>query len=213
MNLILLGPPGSGKGTQAQFIVRKYNYFQLSSGDLLRNEIKKNTTLGKKIETIIPHGELVTDEIVNLLLKQAITNPKNKNRIIFDGYPRSIPQTKNLELLLKEDNQSIGSIIFLNVSREIIKKRILGRITCEKCNMILNKFFNKDEIDAHPCEKKYLKKRKDDDEQTIITRYNTYMEKTKPVLDFYASKEGFHEIDASLNIEAITSKIDQILEV
>ena len=213
MNLILLGPPGSGKGTQAQFIVKKYNYFQLSSGDLLRNEIKKNTTLGKKIETIMPHGELVTDEIVNLLLKQAVTNPKNKNRIIFDGYPRNIPQTKNLELVLKEDNQSIGSIIFLNVSREIIKKRIMGRITCEKCNMILNEFFNKDKIDAHPCEKKYLKKRKDDNEEAVINRYDTYMEKTKPVLDFYASKESFHEIDASLNIEAITSKIDQILKV
>ena len=213
MNLILLGPPGSGKGTQAQFIVKKYNYFQLSSGDLLRNEIMKNTTLGKKIETIVPHGGFVTDEIVNLLLKQTIINSKNKNRIIFDGYPRNIPQTKNLELLLKEDNQSIGSIIFLNVSREIIKKRIMGRITCEKCNMILNEFFNKDEIDAHPCEKKYLKKRKDDNEETVINRYDTYMEKTKPVLDFYASKESFQEIDASLNIEAITSKIDQILKV
>ena len=213
MNLILLGPPGSGKGTQAQFIVKKYNYFQLSSGDLLRNEIMKNTTLGKKIEAIMPHGELINDEIVNLLLKQTITNPKNKNRIIFDGYPRNIPQTKNLELVLKEDNQSIGSIIFLNVSREIIKKRIMGRITCEKCNMILNEFFNKDEVDAHPCEKKYLKKRKDDNEQTVITRYNTYMEKTKPVLDFYSSKESFYEIDAGLNIEAITSKIDHILKV
>ena len=213
MNIILFGPPGAGKGTQAYFIVKKYNYFQLSSGNLLRNEIMKNTTLGKKIETIMPHGEFVPDEIVNLLLNQAITDPKNKNRIIFDGYPRNIPQTKNLELVLKEDNQSIGSIIFLNVSREIIKKRIMGRITCEKCNMILNEFFNKDEIDAHPCEKKYLKKRKDDNEQTVITRYNTYMEKTKPVLDFYASKESFQEIDASLNIEAITSKIDQILKV
>ena len=213
MNLILLGPPGSGKGTQAQFIVKKYNYFQLSSVDLLRNEIMKNTTLGKRIETIMPNGDLVTDEIINPLLKQAITNPQNKNRIIFDGYPRNIPQTKNLEQVLKEDNQSIGSIIFLNVSREILKKRIMGRITCEKCNMILNEFFNKDEIDAHPCEKKYLKKRKDDNEQTVITRYNTYMEKTKPVLDFYTSKESFHEIDASLNIKAITSKIDQILKV
>ena len=213
MNLILLGPPGSGKGTQAQFLVKKYNYFQLSSGDLLRNEIIKNTTLGKKIETIMSHGELVTDEIVNLLLKQAITKPKNKNRIIFDGYPRNIPQAKNLELVLKEDNQSIGSIIFLNVSREIIKKRIMGRITCEKCNMILNEFFNKDEIDAHPCEKKYLKKRKDDNEQTVITRYNTYMEKTKPLIDFYLSKESFYEIDASLKIEVIKGKIDKILNV
>ena len=213
MNLILLGPPGSGKGTQAQFIVKKYNYFQLSSGDLLRNEIMKNTIVGKKIETIMPHGELVTDEIVNLLIKQVITNPKNKNRIIFDGYPRNIPQTKNLELLLKEDNQSIGSIIFLNVSREIIKKRIIGRITCEKCNVILNEFFNQDEIDLHQCGKKYLKKRDDDNQQTIITRYNTYMEKTKPLLDFYSSKESFYEIDASLKIEVIKGKIDKILNV
>ena len=89
----------------------------------------------------------------------------------------------------------------------------MGRIVCVKCNVILNEFFNKDEIDLHQCGKKYLKKRDDDNQQTVITRYNTYMEKTKPVLDFYSSKESFHEIDASLNIEAITSKIDQLLKV
>ena len=128
MNLILLGPPGAGKGTQAQFIVKKYNYFQLSSGDLLRDEIKKKTTLGKRIVKIMPQGELITDEIVNVLLKQTISTPENKNRIIFDGYPRNISQAENLEQVLKEDNQVIGSVIFLNVSREIIKKRIMGRI-------------------------------------------------------------------------------------
>ena len=213
MNLILLGPPGAGKGTQAQFIVKKYNYFQLSSGDLLRDEIKKNTTLGKRIVKIMPQGELITDEIVNLLLKQAINKPENKNRIIFDGYPRNIPQAENLEQVLKEDNQVIGSVIFLNVSREIIKKRIIGRITCEKCNVILNEFFNQDEIDLHQCGKKYLKKRDDDNQQTVITRYNTYMEKTKPLLDFYSSKDGFYKIDASLKIEVIKGKIDKILNV
>ena len=213
MKLLIMGPPGAGKGTQAQFIVKKYNYFQLSSGDLLRDEIKKKTTLGKRIVKIMPQGELITDEIVNVLLKQTISTPENKNRIIFDGYPRNISQAENLEQVLKEDNQVIGSVIFLNVSREIIKKRIMGRITCEKCNMILNEFFNKDEIDAHPCEKKYLKKRKDDNEQTVITRYNTYMEKTKPLLDFYSSKDGFYKIDASLKIEVIKGKIDKILNV
>ena len=213
MNLILLGPPGAGKGTQAQFIVKKYNYFQLSSGDLLRDEIKKNTTLGKRIVKIMPQGELITDEIVNLLLKKVITKPENKNRIIFDGYPRNIFQAENLDQVLKEDNQVIGTVIFLNVSREIIKKRIIGRITCEKCNVILNEFFNQDEIDLHQCGKKYLKKRDDDNQQTIITRYNTYMEKTKPLLDFYSSKESFYEIDASLKIEVITGKIDKILNV
>ena len=209
----MLGPPGAGKGTQAQFIVKKYNYFQLSSGDLLRDEIKKNTTLGKRIVKIMPQGELITDEIVNLLLKKVITKPENKNRIIFDGYPRNIFQAENLDQVLKEDNQVIGTVIFLNVSREIIKKRIIGRITCEKCNVILNEFFNQDEIDLHQCGKKYLKKRDDDNQQTIITRYNTYMEKTKPLLDFYSSKESFYEIDASLKIEVITGKIDKILNV
>ena len=213
MNLILLGPPGAGKGTQAQFIVKKYNYFQLSSGDLLRDEIKKKTTLGKRIVKIMPQGELVTDEIVNVLLKQTINTPENKNRIIFDGYPRNISQAENLEQVLKEDNQVIGSVIFLNVSREIIKKRIMGRIVCVKCNVILNEFFNKAEIDSHQCGKKYLKKRDDDNHQTVITRYNTYMEKTKPLIDFYLSKESFYEIDASLKIEVIKAKIDKILNV
>ena len=213
MNLILLGPPGAGKGTQAQFIVKKYNYFQLSSGNLLRDEIKKNTTLGKRIVEIMPQGELITDEIVNLLLKKVITKPENKHRIIFDGYPRNIFQAENLDQVLKEDNQVIGTVIFLNVSREIIKKRIIGRITCEKCNVILNEFFNQNEIDLHQCGKKYLKKRDDDNQQTTITRYNTYMEKTKPLLDFYSSKESFYEIDASLKIEVITGKIDKILNV
>ena len=122
-------------------------------------------------------------------------------------------QEKTKPQVLKEDNQVIGSVIFLNVSREIIKKRIMGRIVCVKCNVILNEFFNKDEIDLHQCGKKYLKKRDDDNQQTVITRYNTYMEKTKPLLDLYSSKESFYEIDASLKIEVIAGKIDKILNV
>ncbi len=213
MNIILFGPPGAGKGTQAYFIVKKYNYFQLSTGDLLRNEIKKNTLLGKEIENIITPGEFVSDTIVNALLKQAITKPEIKNKIIFDGYPRNIIQAENLKKMLKDDNQAISKIIFLKVSRDIIKKRILGRLTCEKCNITLNEFFNSDEIINHSCGKQYLKKRKDDNPQTVITRYDNYMKKTQPILDFYFSDKGFHEIDGSQKIEVITRKIDEILDV
>ena len=213
MNLILFGPPGAGKGTQAQFIVKNYNYFQLSTGNLLREEIKNNTQLGNKIDTIISKGDFVSDEIINTLLQKSITNLKFRDRIIFDGYPRNILQAENLNKILLEFKQKIEVIIFLNVSRDIIKKRIIGRMTCEKCNMVLNEFFNSKEIELHPCGKNFLKKRKDDNLDTIISRYDIYMEKTKPVLDYYSSKEGFHEIDGTLKIEEITGKIRHILNV
>ena len=213
MNLIFFGPPGAGKGTQAQFIVKNYNYFQLSTGNLLREEIKNKTQLGNNIDTIISKGDFVSDEIINTLLQKSITNLKFRDRIIFDGYPRNILQAENLNKILLEFKQKIEVIIFLNVSRDIIKKRIIGRMTCEKCNMVLNEFFNSKEIELHPCGKNFLTKRKDDNLDTIISRYDIYMEKTKPVLDYYSSKEGFHEIDGTLKIEEITGKIRHILNV
>jgi len=213
VNLILFGPPGAGKGTQAQFIVKNYNYFQLSTGNLLREEIKNKTQLGNNIDTIISKGDFVSDEIINTLLQKSITNLKFRDRIIFDGYPRNILQAENLNKILLEFKQKIEVIIFLNVSRDIIKKRIIGRMTCEKCNMVLNEFFNSKEIELHPCGKNFLTKRKDDNSDTIISRYDIYMEKTKPVLDYYSSKEDFHEIDGTLKIEEITGKIRHILNV
>jgi adenylate kinase len=175
VNIILFGPPGAGKGTQAQFIVKKHNYFQLSTGNLLRNEVKLNTSLGSKIEQLISDGNFVSDDIVNTLLKQSITNLKFRDRIIFDGYPRNVEQAINLELILNEFKQTIGHTIFLNVSRDIIEKRIMGRMTCEKCNMTLNEHFNKEQIELHPCGAEYLKRRKDDNLKVVIARYDTYM--------------------------------------
>ena len=213
MNIILFGPTGAGKGTQAQLIVKKHNYFQLSTGDLLRNEIKKKTDLGKEIEGIISKGNFASDEIVNKLLKNTILNLKFRDRIIFDGYPRSIEQAKNLGLILNEFDQKINLIISLVVPREIIEKRIIGRVTCDKCNLTLNEFFNKEEIDLHPCGKEYFIKRKDDNLETIMSRYDIYTKTTEPVLNFLSKNSNFHEIDGTLEIDEITAKIDTFINV
>ena len=187
MNVIIFGPPGAGKGTQSQHIVKKFKLFQVSTGDLLRNEIKNKSDIGKEIEEIISKGYFATDNIVNNLIKKIISDPQKKNRLIFDGYPRSLSQAKNLDLLLDNSNQKIDFIFFLNVDKDIIIKRIEKR--------------------------KILEKRSDDDSSTILKRYDTYMETTRPVLDFYSKNTNFYEIDGGEEISIISSKIEQILSV
>ena len=212
MNVIIFGPPGAGKGTQAQNIVNKFDLYQISTGDLLRTEIKNKTEIGLKIEVTIKRGDFVNDEIVNKLLTNVITNEKYRNRIIFDGYPRNITQAKNLEIILNSDNQSLNYILNLMVSKDSIEKRILGRVVCDKCKKTMNKYFNKDEIENHSCGQSFLVKREDDNIETVILRYEEYMKKTKPVLDFYSSRSYFHEIDGNEKIQVITGKIEQILK-
>ena len=187
MNLILFGPPGAGKGTQARYLVKKLNAFQISTGDMLRNEIQKNSEIGKTIINDINDGKFVNDEIVDNLIKNVLFDPQKKGKLIFDGYPRSISQAKNLDLLLNSSNQKIDFIFFLNVNKETIIKRIEKR--------------------------KILEKRTDDDSNIILKRYDTYMETTKPVLDFYSNNANFYEIDGTLEIDQITSKINDILQV
>ena len=187
MNVIIFGPPGAGKGTQANNLVKKYNLYQISTGDLLRNEVKNKTDIGRNIEHIISKGDFATDEIVNELIQNVVSNPQKKNKLIFDGYPRSLSQAKNLDILLNSSNQKIDFIFFLNVKKETIIKRIEKR--------------------------KILEKRADDNLKTILKRYDTYMETTKPVLDFYSKNPNFYEIDGSVKIDEISSKIEQILSV
>ena len=187
MNLILIGPPGAGKGTQAKHLVKKLNNFQISTGDMLREEIQKNSEIGKKILNDMNDGNFVNDQIVNSLIENVLLDPKKKDRLIFDGYPRSLTQAKNLEQLLIKTNQIINFIFFLNVNKETIIKRIEQR--------------------------KIVEKRSDDDLETIVKRYDTYMDTTKPVLNFYSQNSNFYEIDGSSKIEEITSKIDNFLNV
>ena len=213
MNIILFGPPGAGKGTQAQQIVRRHNYFQLSTGDLLRTEVKNKTNLGKEIEKNISKGNFVSDEIVNELLKNTINELKYRDRIIFDGYPRTINQSKNLDMILTEFNQKIDLIFSLHVPRQIIEKRIVGRLICDKCNITLNKFFNEKDIKLHPCGSEHFIKRKDDNSETLMNRYDIYIETTKPVIDYLSKNKKFHQIDGTLEIDNITSKIDTFINV
>ena len=187
MNIVLFGPPGAGKGTQAKHLVKKLNNFQISTGDILREEIKNDTDIGKKIINVMNDGRFVSDDIVNQLLEKQLFDPIKKNKLIFDGYPRSINQAKNLDLLLDSSNQKIDFVFFLNVNKETIIKRIQKR--------------------------KILEKRSDDELDTILKRYDTYMETTKPVLDFYSKNSNFYEIDGSDEIEQITNKIDTFINV
>ena len=185
MNIIIFGPPGAGKGTQAKYLLKKFNGFQISTGDMLRDEITKDSEIGKRIINNMNDGKFVNDEIVNKLIENCIFDPEKKNKLIFDGYPRSLSQAKNLDFLLESSDQKIDYIFFLNVDKDTIIKRIEKR--------------------------KIIEKRSDDDLNTILKRYDTYMETTKPVLDFYSKNPNFYEIDGSEKIEVISSKIEQII--
>ena len=187
MNIILFGPPGAGKGTQAKYLVEKINGFQISTGEMLRSEIKKDSDIGKMIINDMNDGKFISDEIVNKLIESTIIDTQKKNKLIFDGYPRTLSQAKNLDLLLNKSNQKIEFIFFLNVNKETIIKRIEKR--------------------------KIIEKRTDDDLNTILRRYDTYMETTKPVLNFYSKKENFHEIDGSHEIDEIKKKIDTFVKL
>ena len=187
MNIILFGPPGAGKGTQSKYIVNKLNAFQISTGDLLREEINKDSDIGKAITNDMNDGKFISDEIVNKLIENLVFDPRKKNNLIFDGYPRSLSQAKNLNFLLEASNQKIDLILFLNVNKETIIKRIEKR--------------------------KIIENRSDDSSNTILKRYDIYMKTTEPVLNFYSKNPNFREIDGSLEIDEITRKIDTFINV
>ena len=213
MNIIIFGPPGAGKGTQSDFIVKNFNLFKLSTGDLLREEIKRKSALGIKITSIVNSGSLVSDEIINSLIETIVSNKKFANQIIFDGYPRNLSQAKNLDALLSKYNQKIDIVIKLRVSLDIIKKRITGRLTCSKCSKIFNEFFSPPPQDMNCCKDGILQKRDDDNVDVAVKRYETYEESTEPVLEFYKKMNLVKDLNGEMNIESIHREIRDYLTV
>ena len=186
MNLVIFGPPGAGKGTQSNLIVNQYNLYQLSTGELLRKEIKNNTNLGKEISEIINSGNLVSDKIVASLIENHVSNKSFKNRIIFDGYPRNIIQAKNLENILKKNDQKIDIALKLSVSLNTIKKRIQ--------------------------ERKNLEQRADDKGDIAIKRFETYENNIKPVIDYYKKLDLLKEINGEASISEINDEIRGLID-
>jgi adenylate kinase len=187
VNIILFGPPGAGKGTQSKYLVEKLSNFQISTGDILRDEIKKNSDIGQQIINNMDEGKFVSDEIVNSLIEKLIYDSNKKDRFIFDGYPRSLSQAKYLDLLLDKSNQKIDHIFFLNINKDTIIERIEKR--------------------------KILENRTDDNTDTILKRYDIYMETTRPVLDYYSKNLNFHEINGTQEIDEITREIEAFINV
>ena len=185
MNIVIFGPPGAGKGTQSNFIAKTFSLHQLSTGELLRKEIKNDTKLGQKISSIIDSGNLVSDEIVGSLIEKHISDKNLKNKLIFDGYPRNLSQVKYLVNLLKKYDQKIDIVLKLSVSKETIIKRILDR--------------------------KNLEKRSDDNKEIAIKRFKSYESNIKPVLDFYKQSNLLKEINGEGSITSINDEIRALI--
>ena len=211
MNIILFGPPGAGKGTQATKVVKKFNLHKVSTGDLLREEIKNNTDLGNKIKSMMDTGSLISDNIINDLITKVISNKKFYNRLIFDGYPRNLKQAKNLDSQIKKYKQKISCVLSLNVDKESIIKRISGRQICVNCGLIFNEYYYPASSKNHSCDPKFLSKRSDDNKKTIINRFETYLNKTLPILDFYKEQNLLHQINGMAKIDQIFDEICGII--
>ena len=207
----MFGPPGAGKGTQATKVVKKFNLHKVSTGDLLREEIKNNTDLGNKIKSIMDTGLLISDNIINNLITKVISNKKFYNRLIFDGYPRNLEQAINLNLRLKKYKQKISCVLCLNVDKESIIKRISGRQTCVNCGLIFNEYYYPASSKNHSCDPKFLNKRSDDNKKIIINRFETYLNKTLPILDFYKEQNLLHQINGMAKIDQIFDEICGII--
>ena len=214
MNIIFIAPPAAGKGTQSALLEAHMGYRHLSTGDLLRAEIKKGTEFGTEINNIISKGELVSDEIITKLLKNELTSIKDQ-KFILDGYPRNLNQAETLNTIFDELGITNYLAIYLTIDEDTAMKRALGRVVCSQCGATYNKYFQEmmpkeDGI----CDKCHgtLSARTDDNEETFKTRFSTYLDVTSPVLDYYKEKGKLTVVDTAKGPENTYACIEQILK-
>ena len=212
-NIILIAAPAAGKGTLSEMLVEKYGYIHISTGDLLRDASKSETELGKKISGMLSRGELVTNEIVFELLENRLKQDDIKKGYILDGFPRTLEQAHMYDELVSRLNLDLGEVIVLESSYETLMKRIVGRMLCEKCGSVYNTLtgVNTPKVE-NVCDKcgGSLYKRSDDNEESFKNRYDTYLEKTEPILDFYKEKGKVHYVNSDSKENMLTC-VEEIL--
>lgn len=215
-NIIFIAPPAAGKGTHAKLLAEKYNIPHISTGDLLREEAAKSTDLGLKIKNIMETGALVSDKVITELIKNRLVKADCDNGYILDGYPRNLEQAFLYEELLDSIDKELGVVIFLDISKELAMKRALSRLVCSNCgtsyNLIVEELKPKKENICDKCEFE-LKVRNDDNEKTFINRYDTYVEKTQSLIDYYKNKGVLEvvRVEEQMSALEIFGKIEEIV--
>ncbi|MCB2051952.1 MAG: adenylate kinase [Novosphingobium sp.] len=213
MNIILLGPPGAGKGTQAQRLVDRFGMRQLSTGDMLRAAVKAQTPVGLQAKAVMERGELVSDEIVSALIDAELSAMDADTGVIFDGYPRTAAQAQSLDGLLASHGRKLQHVIELDVDEDALVERITGRFTCAKCGKGYHDTFEQPAV-AGVCDKcgsTEFKRRPDDNEETVRTRMAEYRAKTQPILPIYEERGIVTRVDGMADMDSVTSAIESVL--
>ena len=213
MRLILLGPPGAGKGTQAQRIVEKYGIPQLSTGDMLRAAVAAETEVGKRAKAVMDAGNLVSDDIVNAIVSERIDQPDCAKGFILDGYPRTLVQADSVEAMLSAKNMKLDVVIELQVNDSVLVDRVSGRYTCARCGTGYHDRLQKPKVEGvcDKCGSTEFKRRPDDNAETMTTRLQDYYKKTSPLIGYYYAKGKLKSVDGMAEIDAVTADIEAIL--
>lgn len=213
MNIILLGPPGAGKGTQAQRLVERHGMRQLSTGDMLRAAVKAATPVGLQAKAVMERGELVSDEIVSALIGEELDAMGPDTGAIFDGYPRTEAQAHSLDAILNQRGRTLNRVIELAVDEDALVERITGRFTCAKCGKGYHDKFERPKVDGvcDKCGSTEFKRRPDDNEETVRTRMAEYRAKTAPILPIYEARGIVSRVDGMAEMDQVTAAIEQVI--
>ncbi len=213
MRLILLGPPGAGKGTQAQRIVEKHGIPQLSTGDMLRAAVSAGTEVGKRAKAVMDAGKLVSDEIVIAIVSERIDAPDCANGFILDGFPRTLVQADATEKMLSDKGIDLSAVIEIRVDDEVLADRIAGRYTCANCGTGYHDTNLKPQVEGvcDKCGSTHFKRRPDDNRDTVRTRLQAYYKETSPLIGYYYAKGKLHSVDGMGEIDNVTADIEAIL--